>query len=153
MSCKKHARKWAGVTECVLEDDHVTGWKSWNEIWHDIVEHKNWYNPPQHHQEQIIRPWPYPAQPFKITVMPSYIYDVRNFTMKWSTIDRGKEFNPSTRKCLLCLKEKFHIIFHPAGSTLNTRSELFSTCRHRCARLLSNSWTNDFPLGTEHSIL
>ena len=63
----------------------------------------------------------------------------KNFTMKWRSIDRGKEFNPSTRKCLLCIKEKFHIIYHPAGSTLNMRSELFSTCRHRCAKLLSNS--------------
>ena len=61
----------------------------------------------------------------------------KDYTIRWSTIDRGKEFNPTSRKCLLCLKEKFHIIHHPAGSSLNLRSELFSTCRHRCDKLLS----------------
>ena len=76
------------------------------------------------------------------TTLSTYIWKLadenKNFTIKWSCIDRGKEFDPSTRKCLLCLKEKYHIIHHPTGSTLNTRSELFSTCRHRCDKLLSN---------------
>ena len=52
------------------------------------------------------------------------------FDTSWSIIEKGKEFNPVTRQCGLCLREKYHIIFQPAGATLNSRSELFSTCRH-----------------------
>ena len=47
-------------------------------------------------------------------------------TIGWEIIDSGKECNPTSRKCLLCIKEKFHIIHHPDGSTLNSRSEFFS---------------------------
>jgi hypothetical protein len=75
--------------------------------------------------------------------LSSYIWKLedenKNYDIGWEVIDRGKEFNPTSRKCLLCIKEKFHIIHHPAGSTLNSRSELFSTCRHRCDKLLSNT--------------
>ena len=62
-----------------------------------------------------------------------------DFDLKWEVIDRANDFNPITKKCRLCLKEKFHIIFQPDGATLNKRSELFSTCRHRLRNLLRNT--------------
>ena len=62
----------------------------------------------------------------------------RNFNLSWSIIDRGKAFNPVTRRCNLSTKEKFHLIFQPEGASLNKRSEMFSTCRHRKKNLLSN---------------
>lgn len=75
------------------------------------------------------------------TTLSSFIWQLKdenkNYDIGWEVIDRGKEFNPTSRKCLLCMKEKYHIIHHPTGSTLNLRSELFSTCRHRCDKLLS----------------
>ena len=30
----------------------------------------------------------------------------KDYNLKWEIIDRGKGFNPTTRKCLLSLKEK-----------------------------------------------
>jgi hypothetical protein len=33
-----------------------------------------------------------------------------DYIIKWAILDRGKKFNPTTGKCLLCLKEKFHRI-------------------------------------------
>ena len=60
------------------------------------------------------------------------------YTISWWVIDKGKPFNPSTKKCDLCLKEKFHIMFNPQSATLNQRSEIFSVCRHRLSQLLSN---------------
>ena len=76
------------------------------------------------------------------TTLSSYIWDLKdldlNYDISWSVIDRGKPFNPVTRRCNLCIKEKFHIIFQPEGASLNKRSELFSTCRHRKKKLLSN---------------
>ena len=61
-----------------------------------------------------------------------------DFSIRWSIIDRGKPFNPKTRRCNLCTKEKFHIIFDPDGASLNQRSELYSACRHRTQQLLCN---------------
>ena len=76
------------------------------------------------------------------TTLSSYIWDLKDlncdFNIKWSVIDRGKPFNPVTRRCNLCTLEKYHIIFQPEGATLNKRSELFSACRHRKKDLLCN---------------
>ena len=76
------------------------------------------------------------------TTLSTYIWQLKdenkNYRISWKIIDRGKTFNPSTRKCNLCLKEKYNIIFKPAGATLNKRSELFSVCTHRWQKLLSN---------------
>ena len=78
------------------------------------------------------------------TTLSTHVWDLkqsnRNFEISWSVIDRANDFDPVTRKCRLCLKEKFHIIFQPAGATLNQRSELYSTCRHRLRQTLANSW-------------
>ena len=75
------------------------------------------------------------------TTLSTHVWDLsdknKNYNIKWELIDRAPEFNPTNRKCRLCNKEKFHIIFQPEGATLNTRSELFSTCRHRKRLLLS----------------
>ena len=61
------------------------------------------------------------------------------FEISWSIVEKAPEFNPTTRRCTLCLKEKYHIICKPDGATLNSRSELFSTCRHRLSKLLVNT--------------
>ena len=34
------------------------------------------------------------------------------YTLQWKIIDRGRVFNPVTKKCRLCLKEKWHIMFN-----------------------------------------
>ena len=76
------------------------------------------------------------------TTLSSHIWDLKdrnqNFEVKWSTIERAPNFNPITKKCRLCLKEKYYIIFQPEGAQLNQRSELYSTCRHRTKQLLCN---------------
>jgi len=61
----------------------------------------------------------------------------RAFNIEWKLIDRGTPYNPVTRKCRLCLKEKFTIIYKRENATINKRSELFSSCRHRWKTLLS----------------
>ena len=76
----------------------------------------------------------------------------KKFKINWKIIDRGKKFNPSNRKCNLCLKEKFHIIFQPEGAGLNKRSNLFSTYRHRWQQLLEDVWgVRSFLFGIENS--
>ena len=78
----------------------------------------------------------------KSTTLSTHVWrlkdDGKDFSLKWKIIGRGKPFNPINKKCNLCLKEKYFIIFRPEGASLNLRSELFSTCRHRGSQLLKN---------------
>ena len=77
------------------------------------------------------------------TTLSAHIWELKDrnepYEIKWSIKGRAKKFNPTTKKCRLCIKEKFHIIFQPEDSSLNQRSELFSTCRHRLRKLLANT--------------
>ena len=61
-----------------------------------------------------------------------------DYDIKWKLLDRAPTYNPTTKKCRLCLKEKFYIMYHSGGSTLNKRNEVFNTCRHRTQNLLTN---------------
>ena len=53
-------------------------------------------------------------------------------------IKRCKAYKSSSKRCNLCLHEKFLIICHPELGTLNSRNELISACRHRKKHLLAN---------------
>ena len=64
----------------------------------------------------------------------------RKPTVKWKILECGLEdFNPVTGKCKLCTREKYVILFEPWKATLNTRQELFGTCRHKEAKLISKN--------------
>ena len=80
--------------------------------------------------------------PEESTTLSRKVWGLKNsnedFNIQWRIIDRGRPYNPKTRKCNLCTKEKFYIMFDPDGANLNQRSELFSTCRHRTQDLLCN---------------
>ena len=77
------------------------------------------------------------------TTLSTHIWNLKdrnkNYETSWSIVDRANDFDPATRKCRLCLKEKYYIIFQPEGATLNQRSELYSTCRHRLRQTLANT--------------
>ena len=53
-------------------------------------------------------------------------------------VERGAPYNPATGMCMLCLKEKFHIMNNPAGASLNQRNEFFSPCYHKDPQLITN---------------
>ena len=50
-----------------------------------------------------------------------------NYNIKWKTVDQIPKFNPITKKCWLCIKETYFLIFQPDGAKLNDRSELYYT--------------------------
>ena len=79
------------------------------------------------------------------TCLSSHIWDLKDqniqYEVSWKLKDRGTAFNPTTKKCRICLKEKFHIMYKPEGSSLNKRSEIFNTCRHRKKMLLEMAKT------------
>ena len=77
------------------------------------------------------------------TTLSAHIWKLKSqgdpYTTTWKIIDRGKAYNPSKKECQICLKEKYHIMFSSEGASLNSRREIFSTCRHRTKQLLCNS--------------
>ena len=76
------------------------------------------------------------------TTLSEYVWKLKDTNIQhnitWKIISRAKAYNASNKKCNLCLEEKYYIIRHPDLGSLNKRSELFSTCRHRKKNLLSN---------------
>ena len=59
------------------------------------------------------------------------------YTITWKVICHAQPYNPTTKRCNLCLWEKYHILTSNKEDTLNSRSELVSTCRHKRKFFLS----------------
>ena len=78
--------------------------------------------------------------------LSSHIWELKDqgleFDISWKLLERAPAYNPVSKKCLLCLKEKFYIMYRRDSSTLNKRNEVFNTCRHRLQSLLTKvkSW-------------
>ena len=74
------------------------------------------------------------------TSLSNFIWDLKRknkkFEVNWEILDRGEPFSPITNKCALCDKEKFYILFRPESASINSRDEIFSSCRHKKSKLL-----------------
>ena len=77
------------------------------------------------------------------TTLSKHIWKLKGmnapYDISWEILSRARVFNPVTRSCQLCLREKYLIMFQPESATLNSRDELFSTCRHRLKMLLGKT--------------
>ena len=58
-------------------------------------------------------------------------------SLKWKILDKTKSYEPGSRKCMLRLTEKYHILFSKLN-LLNSRSELVTKCSHENNFFLSN---------------
>ena len=63
----------------------------------------------------------------------------KNFALKWKILAKAKAYTNITKRCNLCLTEKYFIITKPHLATLNKRNELISTCRHKRKYILKFS--------------
>ena len=74
--------------------------------------------------------------------LSSHIWSLKDrgigYEVTWRLLDKAPTFNPTFKKCRLCLKEKYFIMYRRDSSSLNKRSEVFNTCRHRTQDLLMN---------------
>ena len=83
------------------------------------------------------------------TTLSKYIWEIRDKyaeepTLKWSIVKRVPSYSNITKRCRLCLQEKFEIIKYPRpDELLNKRSELVSKCRHANKYLLCNYKSKD----------
>ena len=77
------------------------------------------------------------------TVLSSHIWAIKSrgstYTISWQILDRGAPFNPATKTCMLCTKERFFIIRKPTMASLNVRQEIGSHCLHIASNLLKTA--------------
>ena len=76
------------------------------------------------------------------TTLSEYIWKLKekhsNYSIKWKIVSKAKPYSTSSKRCNLCIEEKYFIIYRPETSSLNKRNELLSACRHRRKHLLNN---------------
>ena len=64
-----------------------------------------------------------------------HIWDLKrqqiDYELKWRIIAKTNSYSPSSKKCWLCVKEKYYILFEPKMATLNKRHEFFTPCLHK----------------------
>ena len=76
------------------------------------------------------------------TELSKYIWTLKNankpFNIKWRILKKCQPYNNISKKCNLCLSEKFFIICKKELWSLNKRNELASSCHHRNRFLLKN---------------
>ena len=69
------------------------------------------------------------------TSLSHYIWELKDnnvpYETKWSIMSKAKTYNPVTKKCRLCLKEVYYILYKPETASLNSRNEVFGWCKHR----------------------
>ena len=76
------------------------------------------------------------------TELSKYVWNLKDqnikFDIKWRKVKQARSYSNVTKKCNLCLWEKYFIICKPEMSTLNNRNELTSCCRHSRKSLLKD---------------
>ena len=74
------------------------------------------------------------------TCLSKHIWKLKDtnvqFSIKFKQLALAPAFNPVTKQCRLCLTEKFFIMFKSEVANINSRSEFFSSCRHKAQLLL-----------------
>ena len=76
------------------------------------------------------------------TELSKHVWDLKDnrkdFHIQWKIVCQANPYNNVTKKCNLCLAEKYYIICHPGMASLNKRTEFLAKRRHERAYLLGN---------------
>ena len=76
------------------------------------------------------------------TELSKYMWSLKDenakYNIKWRKINQASSYSNVTKRCNLCLWEKYFIICKPEMASLNKRNELSSCCRHVRKFLLKN---------------
>ena len=69
------------------------------------------------------------------TELSKYLWELKEkkkeFTVSRKILAKARAYSNLTKRCNLCLHEKYFIISNLQMATLNKRNELVSSCRHR----------------------
>ena len=77
------------------------------------------------------------------TTLSKYVWrqrdDKKDPKVTWKFLEKDvPDFNPITGICKLCTREKFQIVLNPSVATLNSRTEVFSFCKHKQTYLIGD---------------
>ena len=76
------------------------------------------------------------------TELSKYVWGLKDkkvdYHIKWRIVRHARSYSNVTKKCNLCLWEKYYIICRPDLATLNNRNELVTSCRHAKKFLLNS---------------
>ena len=76
------------------------------------------------------------------TELSKYIWTLKEkkteYQIAWKIISKSKPYSNTSKRCHLCLQEKYFIICHPEKATLNQRTGLVTSCRHSAKFSLAN---------------
>ena len=76
------------------------------------------------------------------TTLSQYIWKLRDenvdFDLKWNIEAESRPYRCGTRKCNLCVEEKYAIFKSKPEHILNKRTEIANKCRHRAKFKLKN---------------
>ena len=79
------------------------------------------------------------------TQLSKHIWNLKDqnteYQIRWKQVKQAKSCTNTSKKCNLCLREKYYIICEQETATLNKRNELMSECRHSKKILLNNAIT------------
>jgi hypothetical protein len=74
------------------------------------------------------------------TELSKHIWNLKdknlNYAIKWRILSRASHYSNTTKRCNLCITEKFYILCKQGFATLNKRNELINKCRHKDKFLL-----------------
>ena len=74
------------------------------------------------------------------TELSKHIWNLKDnnlsYAIKWKILCRPPPYSNVTKRCNLCIAEKFHILCKSGNATLNKRNGLISKCRHEDKFLL-----------------
>ena len=62
----------------------------------------------------------------------------KDFSISWKILERARPYSNTSKRCGLCLAEKLRLILTRDPTTLNSRTELVSKCRHSNKFKLAN---------------
>ena len=76
------------------------------------------------------------------TTLSRHIWELKDqnipFNISWSIKERCKPYIAGAEDCNLCIAEKVHILDAEPRTSLNSRSEMLTMCRHKAKFLLKN---------------
>ena len=77
------------------------------------------------------------------TELSKHIWQLKDrkqeYDITWKILAKAKAYSNQTKRCHLCIAEKYFILTKPQMASLNRRNELISTCRHRRKYILRYS--------------
>ena len=53
------------------------------------------------------------------------------YTISWNILAKARAYTNATKRCNLCMTQKFFILSNPQMATPNKLNELISNCTHR----------------------